>query len=70
LFNRNRLQQDFAWLWVSQQEAGGKTSAGFLPLWLDPALFVIDYLPLLNSTSRRAQNRQQEIADIAQILRD
>ncbi|MDQ6631339.1 MAG: replicative DNA helicase [Verrucomicrobiota bacterium] len=28
-------------------------------------LFVIDYLQLLNSTSRRADNRQQEIADIS-----
>jgi replicative DNA helicase len=28
-------------------------------------LFVIDYLQLLNSTSRRAENRQQEIADIS-----
>ncbi|MBI4663428.1 MAG: DnaB-like helicase C-terminal domain-containing protein, partial [Verrucomicrobia bacterium] len=27
--------------------------------------FVIDYLQLLNSTSRRAENRQQEIADIS-----
>lgn len=28
-------------------------------------LFVIDYLQLLNSTARRAENRQQEIADIS-----
>jgi replicative DNA helicase len=28
-------------------------------------LFVIDYLQLLHSTNRRAQNRQQEIADIS-----
>ena len=28
-------------------------------------LFVIDYLQLLNSTSRRSDNRQQEIADIS-----
>jgi replicative DNA helicase len=28
-------------------------------------LFVVDYLQLLNSTSRRAENRQQEIADIS-----
>ncbi len=28
-------------------------------------LFVIDYLQLLNSTSKRAENRQQEIADIS-----
>ncbi len=28
-------------------------------------LFVIDYLQLLNSTSRRAENRQQEITDIS-----
>ena len=28
-------------------------------------LFVIDYLQLLNSTSRRVENRQQEIADIS-----
>ncbi len=28
-------------------------------------LFVIDYLQLLNSTNRRAENRQQEIADIS-----
>ncbi len=28
-------------------------------------LFVIDYLQLLNSTSRRAENRQQEIAEIS-----
>ena len=28
-------------------------------------LFVIDYLQLLHSTSRRAENRQQEIADIS-----
>ena len=28
-------------------------------------LFVIDYLQLLNSSSRRAENRQQEIADIS-----
>ena len=28
-------------------------------------LFIIDYLQLLNSTSRRAENRQQEIADIS-----
>jgi replicative DNA helicase len=31
----------------------------------DIKLFVIDYLQLLNSTSRRAENRQQEIADIS-----
>jgi replicative DNA helicase len=28
-------------------------------------LFVIDYMQLLHSTSRRAENRQQEIADIS-----
>jgi replicative DNA helicase len=28
-------------------------------------LFVIDYLQVLHSTSRRAENRQQEIADIS-----
>src|SRR5712675_1430606 len=28
-------------------------------------LFVIDYLPLLHSSSRKADNRQQEIADIS-----
>src|SRR5439155_24985340 len=28
-------------------------------------LFVVDYLQLLHSTSRRAENRQQEIADIS-----
>ena len=28
-------------------------------------LFVIDYLQLLHSTSRKAENRQQEIADIS-----
>src|SRR5262245_55428492 len=28
-------------------------------------LFIIDYLQLLHSTSRRAENRQQEIADIS-----
>jgi replicative DNA helicase len=28
-------------------------------------LFIVDYLQLLNSTSRRAENRQQEIADIS-----
>jgi replicative DNA helicase len=28
-------------------------------------LFVIDYLQLLHSTARRAENRQQEIADIS-----
>jgi replicative DNA helicase len=28
-------------------------------------LFIIDYLQLLNSTARRAENRQQEIADIS-----
>src|SRR5437588_417259 len=28
-------------------------------------LFVVDYLQLVNSTSRRAENRQQEIADIS-----
>src|SRR5438874_10667206 len=28
-------------------------------------LFVIDYLQLLNSSSRRAENRQQEISDIS-----
>ena len=28
-------------------------------------LFIIDYLQLVNSTSRRAENRQQEIADIS-----
>ena len=32
-------------------------------------LFVIDYLQLLNSTSRRAENRQQEIADISSGLK-
>lgn len=31
----------------------------------DIKLFVIDYLQLLHSTSRRAENRQQEIADIS-----
>ncbi len=31
----------------------------------DIKLFVIDYLQLLNSTARRAENRQQEIADIS-----
>jgi replicative DNA helicase len=31
----------------------------------DIKLFVIDYLQLLHSTSRRADNRQQEIADIS-----
>jgi replicative DNA helicase len=29
------------------------------------SLFVVDYLQLLNSTSRRAENRQQEITDIS-----
>jgi len=28
-------------------------------------LFVVDYLQLLHSTARRAENRQQEIADIS-----
>ena len=28
-------------------------------------LFIIDYLQLLHSTARRAENRQQEIADIS-----
>ena len=28
-------------------------------------LFIVDYLQLLNSTARRAENRQQEIADIS-----
>jgi replicative DNA helicase len=28
-------------------------------------IFVIDYLELLHSTARRAENRQQEIADIS-----
>lgn len=32
-------------------------------------LFVVDYLQLLNSTSRRAENRQQEIADISNGLK-
>ena len=32
-------------------------------------LFVIDYLQLLNSTSRRAENRQQEIADISIVIK-
>jgi replicative DNA helicase len=31
----------------------------------DIKLFVVDYLQLLHSTSRRAENRQQEIADIS-----
>src|SRR6266404_2765374 len=31
----------------------------------DVKLFVIDYLQLLHSTARRAENRQQEIADIS-----
>ena len=31
----------------------------------DIRLFVVDYLQLLNSTSRRAENRQQEISDIS-----
>jgi replicative DNA helicase len=31
----------------------------------DIKLFVIDYLQLLHSTSRKADNRQQEIADIS-----
>jgi replicative DNA helicase len=31
----------------------------------DIKLFVIDYLQLLHSTARRAENRQQEIADIS-----
>ena len=30
-----------------------------------PNLFVIDYLQPLHSTARRAENRQQEIADIS-----
>jgi replicative DNA helicase len=32
-------------------------------------LFVIDYLQLLHSTARRAENRQQEIADISSGLK-
>lgn len=32
-------------------------------------LFVVDYLQLLHSTSRRAENRQQEIADISSGLK-
>ena len=32
-------------------------------------LFVIDYLQLLHSTSRRAENRQQEIADISNVIK-
>ena len=32
-------------------------------------LFVIDYLQLLHSTSRRAENRQQEIADISNSIK-
>jgi len=32
-------------------------------------LFVVDYLQLLHSTSRRAENRQQEIADISNGLK-
>ena len=32
-------------------------------------LFVIDYLQLLNSTARRAENRQQEISDISSGLK-
>ena len=31
----------------------------------DVKLFVVDYLQLLHSTARRAENRQQEIADIS-----
>src|SRR5687768_8560211 len=44
-----------------------KVDRGFLtmPYRSDEELFVIDYLQLLNSTSRRAENRQQEIADIS-----
>jgi replicative DNA helicase len=33
-------------------------------------LFIVDYLQLLNSTSRRAENRQQEIADISGGLKN
>jgi replicative DNA helicase len=32
-------------------------------------LFVVDYLQLLHSTARRAENRQQEIADISNGLK-
>jgi len=32
-------------------------------------LFVIDYLQLLHSTARRAENRQQEIADISTAIK-
>src|SRR5204862_3174679 len=32
-------------------------------------LFVVDYLQLLHSTARRAENRQQEIADISSGLK-
>src|SRR2546428_12680928 len=33
-------------------------------------LFVIDYLQLLHSTARRAENRQQEIADISSGIKE
>ncbi len=35
----------------------------------DVKLFVIDYLQLLRSTAKRAENRQQEIADISQGIK-
>jgi replicative DNA helicase len=35
----------------------------------DIKLFVVDYLQLLHSTARRAENRQQEIADISNGLK-
>lgn len=35
----------------------------------DIKLFVIDYLQLLRSTAKRAENRQQEIADISQGIK-
>src|SRR5438477_3593938 len=48
--------------WTACRHIRQKRSRGF---WAGIKLFVIDYLQLLHSTARRAENRQQEIADIS-----
>src|SRR5438874_10509137 len=48
--------------WTACRRIRRKRSREF---WAGIKLFVIDYLQLLHSTSRRAENRQQEIADIS-----
>src|SRR5438874_12686218 len=48
--------------WTACRRIRRKRSREF---WAGIKLFVIDYLQLLHSTARRAENRQPEIADIS-----